>query len=276
MTSPESVLFTGPSGAGKSTLIRGALEYYGSGIVVLAPGMDERNSYLGLDGPNYQFGQFDDIDFNPVGKEWVANGFNDAIKWLRERRKELESDIASSRPLRYRVLGVDTISALGRLGYNATLAYFKKDTPPPAQSPDGAAFYSHLRIVLESGARAMRAIRGLGVNWIVASHPTEAEVTAIQQMANAPAKSKIMPDLPGGFKNMFPSYFDTVLDMNIAGNGKRYVMWSGDPKRVTKSRLGALSKDGKIELPSGAKNAWEAVQNTLNDARATLTGGNNG
>jgi hypothetical protein len=269
----QSILLTGASGTGKSTLIRGALEHYGSGLVLLAPGKDEIDSYVGLEEPKYCFGAFDDLDFNPQAKEWTANGHLDAVKWLQQRRKELESDLAAGRELRYRVLGVDTISALARLAYNATLAHFKRDTPPPAQSPDGAAFYGHLRITLEQSARGMRALRGLGLHWLVAAHPTEAEATPMQQTAGAPSSSKIMPDIPGGFKNQLPSFFTTVLDVNIGTDKKHYVRWEGDPKRVTKSRLGPLSATGKIELPIGAKAAWEVVGTAIEKAMAKLVSG---
>src|SRR4029077_6962683 len=133
--------------------------------------------------------------------------------------------------------------------------------PPAAIGSSGAPFYSYLRNVLESGVRLMRAIRGCGVHWVVASHPTEAEATAIQQTDGV--KSKIMPDLPGGFKNVLPSFFPIVLDMGIDPGNKHYVRWSGDPKRVTKSRFGPLDPTPKIELPQGAKESWLLIANAI-------------
>lgn len=270
MNPGDSVLITGASGAGKSTLIRGALLSYGSGAVVLAPGSDEFDSYLGLDSDKYKFGAFDDVLFQPQSKEFNATGHDEMVKWLKQIYLEVKSDVDNGLPPRYRVLGVDTISAVGRLAYNATLARFKLTEPPPAIGSSGAPFYSYLRIVLESGVRLMRAIRGCGVHWIVASHPTEAETTAIQQTASAPSSSKIMPDLPGGFKNHLPSYFTTVLNINIKSQGKHFVQWGGDPKRVTKSRLGSLSKDGIIELPQNAQDAWETIASAIEEAKLKL------
>jgi AAA domain len=268
MTTSNSVLLTGASGAGKSTLLRGALEYYGSGLIVMAPGDDERDSYIGLDSDKYVYGPFDDVLFHAELKEWNASGHSDMVNWLKARYLEIKDDVDNGKKPRYKVLAVDTISAIGRLAYNATLAKFKYTEPPPSISPTGASFYGYLRITLESGIRLMRAIRGLGVHWVVASHPTEADVTPIQALGAA--KSKIMPDLPGGLKNVLPSYFTTVLDVGIGTNGKHYVQWAGDPKRVTKSRLGPLSTTGKIELPTSSKQAWIAIATALDQARAKL------
>lgn len=271
----DSILLTGASGTGKSSLIRGALLYYGSGAVVLAPGTDEMDSYLGLESDRYAYNGFDDIMFQPQNKEFNATGHSEMVTWLKQIYLEVKSDVDSGKSPRYAVLGVDTISAVGRMAYNATLAKFKLTEPPPAIGSSGAPFYSYLRIVLESGVRLMRAIRGLGVHWIVASHPTEAETTAIQQTQSAPSSSKIMPDLPGGFKNHLPSYFTTVLNVNIKSDGKHFVQWSGDPKRVTKSRLGSLSKDGIIILPSDPKEAYGVIAKAIQDAKDKLIKGTN-
>ena len=276
VTLTQSILLTGASGAGKSTLIRGALEYYGSGMVLLAPGTDEGDSYIGLEGDNYTYKGFDDIFFHPELKEWNATGHSDMVRWLQDMYKLLKSDVDAGKAPRYAVLGVDTLSAVGRLAYNATLAKFKIPEPPAAIGSSGAPFYSSLRITLESGVRLMRAIRGLGVHWVVASHPTTAEATAINTMADGAGKDRVMPDLPGGFKNQLPSFFTTVLDVNIANGGKHYVRWSGDPKRVTKSRLGALSSTGKIDLPDGALASWKAVVGPIEAAMEKLRNGGNG
>jgi len=267
----HSVLLTGASGVGKSTLIRGALEHYGSGLVVLAPGTDEDASYAGLlDNPKYLFKPVDDVEYQPTVKGTKATGHDEMIKWLRERYAEVKADVEAGKPPRYAVLGVDTLSAVGRLAYNATLARFGLTEPPPAIGSSGAPFYSYLRIILESGVRVMRGLRGLGVHWIVASHPTEAETTAIQQTSNAPSGSKIMPDLPGGFKNQLPSFFTTVLHIDIGQKGVHYARWGGDQKRVTKSRLGDLGGDGKIDLPPKAKDAWELLAGRIEAAMLRL------
>ncbi len=263
----HSVLLTGASGSGKSTLIRGALEHYGSGAILLAPGKDEIDSYHKLiDNKAYCFGAFDDILYQPSLGDKVATGHKEMVDWLKRIYLEVKSDVDAGIKPRYAVLGVDTLSAVGRLAYNATLARFNLTEPPPAIGSSGAPFYSYIRIVLESGVRLMRAIRGCGVHWVVAAHPTEAETTAIQQTEGAKLSSKIMPDLPGGFKNILPSFFNVVLDVNIDTNGKHYVRWSGDPKRVTKSRFGALGPTPKLELPASAKDSWLTIANAIETA----------
>lgn len=267
----HSTLLTGASGVGKSTLIRGALEFYGSGMVLAAPGEDELDSYLGLEGENFCFKGFDDILYQPTLKgikdagEWSkATGFSDMVFWLRDRYLELKSDVDAGRSPRYAVLGVDTISAVGRLAYNSTLVKFGLTEPPPAIGASGAPFYSFLRNTLESGVRLMRAIRGLGVHWVVASHPTEAEVTQIQAVDTV--KSKVLPDLPGGFKNYLPSFFSTVLHVGVAQDKKHYVQWGADPKKVTKSRLGSLGPSPTIVLPTDPRAAWEEVSKRVEEA----------
>lgn len=263
----HSILLTGSSGSGKSTLIRGALEQYGSGLVLLAPGTDEIDSYRKLvTNPNYRFAGFDDVLYQPaLDKNSKATGHVEMVSWLKERYLEIKSDVDAGNAPRYAVLGVDTLSAVGRLAYNSAMSRFGYTEPPAAIGTNGAPFYSFIRNTLESGVRLMRAIRGCGVHWVVASHPTEAETTAIQQTEGAKLSSKIMPDLPGGFKNILPSFFNIVLDVNIDTNGKHYVRWSGDPKRVTKSRFGSLGAP-KLELPNDAKAAWNVIANAVETA----------
>lgn len=262
----SSTLVTGPSGTGKSTLARGALEYFGSGIVVLAPGQDEKNSYITLfNKPEYEFVDFDDVEFQPSIGEWQATGHTDLIKWLMAKFKQLKADKAAGKELP-KVLVCDTVTSVMRLAFNATLAKFKMQNPPPAISPDGASFYGYMRQQMEGSVRLMRAIRGLGLHWVCLAHPTEAEVKEVQKTDVDAGKSKVMPDIPGGYKNAFPASFDLVVNTNIGkrdNKGKterfHYIQWGGDPKRVTKSRLGELGEFGNIALPKEAKLAWELV-----------------
>lgn len=267
----SSTLIVGPSGTGKSTLARGALEHYGSGIVVLAPGKDEENSYLGLvNKPEFQFYDFDDVEFQPSLGLYEATGHKELVKFLMETFKRLKADKAEGKPLP-KVLVCDTVSSVARLAFNGTLAKFKLDRPPAAISPDGASFYGYLRQNLEGSVRIMRAIRGLGVHWICLAHPVESETKEMQKTDVDAGKMKIMADIPGGYKNAFSASFDLVLNTNI---GKRevkrdgksvterfhYIQWGGDPKRVTKSRLGALGEFGNIALPHSPRKAWELIE----------------
>ena len=266
----HNILLTGASGTGKSSLIRGAIEHYGSGALALALGEDELDSYLGLG--NVSIGTFDDPMFFPQYKEFNATGLKDLIEWLKNLYVDLKADVDAGKPPRYSVLGMDTISAVGRLAYNATLSNFKMTEAPPAIGSSGAPFYTYMRVNIESAIRIMRAIKGLGVHWIVASHPTEAETTAIQETKQYSGSSKIMPDLPGGIKNVIPAYFSTVLDINISNKGVHYARWQGDEKRVTKSRLGKLSATGVIDLPEKPLDAWKAIDSAVNKALVAMVG----
>lgn len=274
-----SILLTGPSGVGKSTLLRGALLAEGSGAIALAPGLDEANSYYGmLDNPSYVFKGFDDVLYQPALGEHNATAVKELLEWLKKIYAEVSADVAAGKPPRYAVLGIDTInSAVGRASYNWTMAKFKRTEPPAAQSPDGAAFYGYLRLTQESIFRLMRAIRGLGVMWIVTAHPTEAEVSEILKTEADPSSKKIMPDMPGGFRNVMPAAFDFHFMVGVAvkeeGQGKdkklvrkHYLQWLPDPKRPSKSRLPGLSTESRI--PAN----WLELRKRIDDAAQVFAG----
>ena len=108
-----SILLTGASGVGKSTVIRGALETFGSGAIVLAPGSDEADSYLGLIGrPSFVFKGFDDTLYQPSLGDKVATGHTDMVRWLKAIYLEVRADVDAGKPPRYAVLGIDTLSAV--------------------------------------------------------------------------------------------------------------------------------------------------------------------
>lgn len=273
----HSLLLTGPSGIGKSTLIRRMLEVEGSGLVCMAPGDDERNSYYGLDEGKYVLKGFDDPMFQPALKEWSATGHAELVKWLKEKYAEVKDDVNANKPPRYAVLAADTYSAIGRLAYNAALAKFQISEPPAAQSPNGASFYGYLRLTMESSIRLMRAIRGCGVHWVAAAHPTETEVSEIQKNEAEAGSKKIMPDIPGGFRNVLPSFFDLVLHMGVklvkevdpktkleVTKRVHYVQWLPDTKRPTKSRFPGLSDTGRIKAD------WVEIKSRVEAAAAKV------
>lgn len=246
---------------GKSSLLRGALEYYGSGAVLLAPN-SEGDSYTGLldkEGTK-SYSVLSDPGFQPELDMWEATGARDSLRWLHSIYVEKKA-----KPELYPVVIVDTFSNLARLVYNESMAKFKMKEPPPAQSPNGASFYGFMRNRLEGTMRMLHSIRGLGSHLLVASHPKETEVTEIQKTDEG-FKKKVLPDLPGGYKDIFPSEFSVVLGVGIGvKDGKRmhYITWAGNPQRVTKSRFGSMGDKNQIILPSKPKEAWELVDSRI-------------
>jgi hypothetical protein len=260
----QSILITGPSGVGKSSFARSAIAHEGSGLVIAAPGHDELDSYYGA---NYTGQGFDDVGY-PGG---APTGLRDIAKYLYERLSEVKADRDAGQPPRYKVLVVDTVSAIGQLAFNATLARFGKDTAPPALSPDGAAFYSFLRAKQEETMRVVRAFKGYGVHLIALTHIGESEVSDANVAKETEGKIKVYtPLVPGGFKAALPALFSTVLAAGIAKNkeGKRvhYLQWQADGKKLSKSRLGLLSDQGKI--PVSLDGSWKEIK-TLIEAAAS-------
>jgi hypothetical protein len=243
-----SILLLGPSGSGKSSFIRGMLKHYGSGAVAMAPGWDEKNSYTELlEDSSFRFQGFDDYDFQPMLGVWELQALPGLVKWLNAVRDEVMADVAEGKAPRYKVLALDTVSAMSRFAVNATMKQMKLLVPPAARSPEGAAYYQLLRQAQEAMFRPVRAIYGAGVNVVAAAHVTESETVNEAQVAEKGAKM-IVPDVAGGFKTVLPSFFDLVVHsmvMKVGGQSKHMLQWKPDMKRPTKSRLGGLG-DGTI------------------------------
>lgn len=265
----HSILLTGPSGAGKSTFARGALVAAGSGMVLASP-LDELDSYYGLEGPQFNFGWFDDAAYLPsanVGDVGSPTGLRDAVRWLRARYLEVKADFDAKLPPRYKVLVLDTVSAFGTLALNTAMAKYGKNEPPPAMSPDGAAFYTYLRQRQEELLRLARAFRGFGVHLIALCHVVETEVkdTAVAKVTEGATKMN-MPAVPGAFRAALPSFFSTVLYAGVMpgkdGSRIHYVQWKADPKRPTKNRFGDLDPNDRI------RNDWTIVSGKIEAAAA--------
>lgn len=245
----QSILVTGASGVGKSTFLCKALEAEGSGCVLASPA-DELDSYSPLlDNPSYAFQAIDDGLYTPTLKDGSKpTGLADGLAWLKQRFVEVLSDAKANKAPRYAVLGLDTVSAMGSLATNATMANYSRTEPPPALSPDGAAFYTYLRMKQEELMRLARAFRGYGVHLIALSHEVETEVGPEKVASTIDGKVKVhLPAVPGAFRAALPSFFSTVLHAGVApgSNGTRqhYVQWKPDPKRPTKTRFGDLGQD---------------------------------
>lgn len=249
----HSILLLGPSGTGKSSLAASAAAALGGAAIALAPGDNERNSYVHLldhgDNSRYMAQGFNDADFLPSIGELQATGHKQLIMWLRGLYKLIQEDVKAGKPPRFPLLILDTFSAMATLGYNATLSKFGKSEAPKARGDEGAPFYGTLKSKLEEIMRLAEAIRGLGVHLIVISHVAERE--NVSEAANAITSSRmIVPAIPGGFRDTFASLFDGVFYTGvIAVTGKPpayYLQWRGDPKRPTKSRLGSLGTGDKV------------------------------
>lgn len=269
----HSILLTGPSGAGKSTFARGALVAEGSGLVLASP-LDELDSYYGLEEPAYKMRHFDDADYLPseaADKIGIPTGLRDAVRWLRLRYAEVKDDFDAGKPPRYKVLVLDTVSAIGTLATNATMAKYGRNEPPAAMSPDGAAYYTYLRQRQEELLRLARAFRGFGVHLIALSHVTETDVkdTMVAKVADGTSRMN-MPAVPGAFRAVLPSFFSTVLYAGVIpgkdGARVHYVQWKPDPKRPTKNRFGDLDTNDRI------KNDWVSVTQKIEAAAAAKMG----
>lgn len=282
MPNARSYLVLGPTGAGKSSFIRTALKALGSGAIALAPGEDEINSYSSIrDNPAFLFKGFDDPLFYPSLKESVVEGHAELLRWQKKIFLEVKEDIAAGKPPRYAAYAMDTATALGTLAYNATLVKSGRDTPPAAQSPDGAFFYTLLKQKLDEMFHIPRALKGLGVHWIAVGHVNERDTTEVSSAAVETKTKSIVAAIPGGYRDILPSFFDVVLHAGVAtvkekdAKGvdtlvdKHYLQWRPSAKRPTKSRFGSLSPNVKIP------NNWKSLNEKIDAAIAEEAEGEN-
>lgn len=249
-----SYLLLGPPGSGKSTLARQALQAAGSGLIALAPGLDEHASYERYvkDNPSFKVKGFDDPEYYPSASSWKVEGYDNLIAWLRGAYAACKAATDKGEPLPFQVLVTDTFNAMCGLAQNKTAAKLGMASPPPGKSPDGAAYWGDLKQNCEAIARACRVLKGVGLTWIATCHISEKEAkeTAIvnpEQVSQT--KPTITPAIPGGFRDAMPAAFDIVLHtgvMKTAEGTKHYLQWMPDAKRPTKSRLGSLAEQGKI------------------------------
>jgi hypothetical protein len=257
----DSVLIVGPSGTGKSTFAYKALKALGSGIVVMAPGVDEQNSYVDLlDNPAYKFAGFDDLDWAPSIGQKSATGLNEMLKFLDDERLRVSKLPVEERP---KVIVVDTQSGVGRLAFNNTLAKFNMTEAPPVRGEQGYPFFTRLLQLQEAQMRKVRAFRAMGLHMIVLSHSSEKENVSEAAVAERGAKM-IMPAVPGSFNSVLPGYFDLVMYSQISkdsqGKPVYQLQWRGDMKRPSKSRIGALGNQSHVA------NDWLTVQKMLAEA----------
>lgn len=263
MPAGNSIVLLGPPGSGKSTLAYQALKAEGSGLVALAPGLDEEASYSRLlSNEAYRIKGFDDPEFYPDADSMKATGYDELLSWLRGIYVTLKKELDAGEPLRFNILVTDTFNSMSQLAMNKTMVKLNMQAPPPAMSPTGAAYWGYFRNQQDALMRACRAVKGLGVTWIATCHIAEKEMkeTAVANPENIASKaSGFVPAIQGGFRDTFAAAFNLVLYTGvqrvapIVANGVttpqpplHYLQWRSDPKRPTKSRIGSLADGSKI------------------------------
>lgn len=281
-TPGKTLLLLGAPGSGKSTLARQALIAEGSGLIALAPGLDELASYRQVSGnAAYRVRGFDDPDFYPAAGSLKATGYDELLAWLRGVYASLKAAADKSEPLTYKVLVTDTFNAMSTLAMNKTLSHMGVTEPPPAMSPTGAAYWGYQRNLQEALMRACRAIRGMGLHWIATCHVVEKEMketsVANPDHAEGMKKSGMVPAISGGFRDVMAGGFDLVLHCGVtraagtpAAGGKpategkplHYLQWQPSSKRPTKSRYGSLSEHARIPA------SWVKLQELIAAADA--------
>lgn len=276
----KSCIALGPSGTGKSTFARTMLEHHGSGIIVLAPGKDEMESYAPLypdaaepkwddDGgvtipdAKYVFASFDDPEFAPsLGpKHLKADAQKRMVFFLRAVRSLVQKDIEDGKPPRWGCIVQDTYSGIGDLAYNAMLSSMKIIEPPKARGDGGATFYGGLSMRLQDVARATRVLKGLGMDWFATTHVKVAEASKAMKASEAAAKDQYMPLIVGAFREKLTPMFDLALHTSVNSKGEYVARWDADHARQAKSRYGALhATSGTIA------NNWKAVLEAIESA----------
>jgi hypothetical protein len=286
----RSVLALGPSGSGKSHLLRTALRHYGSGVMLLALGSDEIESYrefyeeadfltkpsdldalvqhddkkkpfLATEKP-YLLAAFDDTDFLPSIGEWTTQGHASMVKMLRLLRQQAQKDADEGRELRYQMVGLDTYSGVGELAHNAMCSVMRITEPPKARGDGGAQYYIGYRGKLVEVARACRSLRGYGMSWFATSHVQVREASDTFSGADVAAKEQQMALFTGSFREQLPGFFDLVMYTGISAQGKHYAQFQPDKFRSSKSRYdvvdaSALDAKGRIE------NDWKIIEAAL-------------
>lgn len=262
----HSITVLGPPGSGKSHFAMKALKAEGSGVVLLAPGLAEEASYRAFrNDAKYIVKGFDDPEFIPAIGSVKAEGFVSALHCLSGILKSLKA--GGPKPA---ILVTDTFSAFAELAINATMAKFKRSEAPPAMSPDGASYWTHVAQLMGSMTRLCRAIRGEGVHWISLCHVAEKEMKEVagvnpENLSTTGAKG-YTPAISGGFRDVYAREFDLVFHAGVKKvlekvDGKdvkkvvHYLQSQPDSKRPTKSRY---------DLPPMVKNDWVGLMEKLN------------
>lgn len=265
-----STLVLGPSGAGKSNLVRTALEYEGSGVVVMAPGDDESASYTQF-GEGFVIRGFDDPKFLPTAGIKSVGGLRSAMKLIVALAEKCGEALGTEEELPYKVLAIDRMDGVAQLAVNLMLKQCGLNVAPKAMGKDGAEYYVGLRNALHEFFRPVRACKGLGMHVIVTSH---VDMKEVKETASAGAIGEAqVPLIPGSFREQLPGIFDLVVYAGVDRKAelvdgkndpkapKHYVIWEPTLKQpFAKSRFGPLSKQKKLP------NEWGIIKPLIDRA----------
>lgn len=236
----RSLIALGPSGTGKSTLAASAVRYHGSGVIITCPGTDEMESYhefydeaerpvwhedgsVELPDTPYLMAGFDDEDFTVTGdrRDLKADGLRRMIFFLRAVRATIQQDLDAGKPPRWGCFVQDTWAGIATLAHNSALANLGETDVPKARGDGGATFYIGLASRLHDVARASRALKGLGLDWVATSH---VKVTDVEDSAKVGAgvtsKTQYMPLITGSFREQLTPMFDLVLHSEVQKDPK--------------------------------------------------------
>lgn len=289
------LLFAGPYGAGKSTSLRHALREEGAGLVLLAPGDDERASYSEFeDKPGYDIRSFDDPLYMPsLGSEYrKTEGYGKALATLAKAVEVVRKDAEEGKPLRWPVIAVDTVSSFATLTENNLQASMGLEGPP--SDKEGIIEYStRFKKKMEELIRPMRALRGYGAHLLMTTHVSEkpGKSTGLAVEADAAtgvelrSKTSHAPLIYGAFRDVLLGYPDVIFHCRVRAGGKtqgdyndpeapRFVVqWQSSPERLTKSRLGALTQAGADGRMPSLPNEWRRIKPALDAALDRRAGG---
>jgi hypothetical protein len=221
---------------------------------------DQKKPFLATDKP-YLIATFDDEDFFPSEKSWVAKGHKSLINFLRLVRSAVAQDADADKKPRWPLLGLDSYSGVGELANNAMCAAMQIEVPPKARGEGGAQYYLGYKSRLAEVARACRAVRGYGVHWIATCHVQMREADATATSQDVVAKEQQMPMFVGAFREQIPAYFDLVVFTGIGKDGAHYAQYKYDVFRNAKSRYQLDSK--KITKEGRIENDWRKIEDAI-------------
>lgn len=287
------LLVGGPYGSGKSSLGRSALRHEGGGLILLAPGDDERPSYHEFENrPEYVIRSFDDPGFLPaLGAAFrTATGFASALQTVAKAAEQEAKRLVENTTRKFPVIVMDTISSMAVLGLNLLLAA-EGASAPPTDREGIIEFWTKYRILMEQFIRPIRALRGLGAHIILNTHVGERvhkDGGGLAAAVNSTGvtdtdKTVLTPMISGAFRDILLGYPDVILHTRIRGGGRvvgdrndpsnpRFVVqWQSSSRRLSKSRIGELMLPDAEGKYAPLVNEWPVIKAAMDAALARRT-----